>query len=234
MRLLRVTATLSTPGVSGHDIHLDALLERAQLHRDGIDVDGMIDRLTPLDHFSRITLPIRSVDILGARVRLASGWRLSDDAQPARVHLTSRADAEDIERKARAYTPGSGAGRSRLVAREGVTARHIEWMAVGDRREVLRLLRLLSFVGSLRRGGYGVVDDWSVEAVEGDVVESVLVSAEGIALRALPPAWLSTPPASIGAWRSPYWHPEAQVRCALPGGPVSLQPAVRSACISAI
>lgn len=221
--------------VSGHDVHLDALLERAQLHRDGVDMEGMIERATPLDRFPRIALPVWSVEVLGARVRLASAWHLPDDAQPARVHLTSRADAEDIERKARAYTPGSGAGRSRLVSREGVTARRIEWHAFGDRREVLRLLRLLSFVGSLRRGGHGVVEGWDVEAIEGDVVETTLVSAEGLALRALPPAWLATPPASIGAWRSPYWHPEAQVRCALPGDPVSLQPAVREAvarCIS--
>lgn len=224
MRLLRVTAHLRTPVVGDHDIHLDGVLERAYAHRFG--VEDAPHRLRDPEHLPSLPIHVQRVMVRGARVTLASAWNLPMAARAAAIHLTSRPDAEDIHRKARAFTPGAGPGRSRLVRREGVAVNRIEWTCWGQRREVLHLLRLVGQLGSVRRGGHGEVMGWEVDAIDGDVVDRVLVDPGGVALRALPGSWLVEPPESIGAWRSPYWHPALQVPCALPGDVVELRPDV--------
>lgn len=226
MKPLRVIAHLRTPMIGDHDMHLDGLLERAYCHRHGLE--DAPHRDDDPDRLPLLPIPVVRLSVLGCTVPLASAWDLPLTARSASHHLTTRPDGEDVERRAKPFTPGAGPGRSRLIRREGVLTPRVEWVCVGDRREVLRLLRLIGQLGSMRRGGHGEVIEWGVLPWEGSAMD-VLV-ADGQARRALPREWLQTAPAGFGAWRSPYWHPRRQVACALPGEAVQLRPEVVACC----
>lgn len=226
MTPLRVIAHLHTPVIANHDIHLDGLLERAYCHRHGVDDAPRRD--DDPDCLPLLPIPVARLSVLGCTVPLASAWDLPLTARASSFHLTTRPDGEDLERRAKPFTPGAGPGRSRLIRREGVLTPRIEWVCIGQRREVLHLLRLIGQLGSMRRSGQGEVVGWEVLPWDGIALD-VLVT-DGHARRALPPEWLRTAPAGFGAWRSPYWHPRRQVACALPGEAGELRSEVVECC----
>ena len=77
--------------------------------------------------------------------------------------------------------------------------------AVGDRRDILRLLRRVPALGKKRAYGYGRIVDVAVERIEQDY--SLL--RDGHTMR-----WLPHPKGGrLVRPRPPYWHPYGRVRC---------------------
>jgi hypothetical protein len=92
------------------------------------------------------------------------------------------------------------------------------WLCVGDRREILKLLRLVPAVGKKVADGYGRVVRWEVERTGTAAhrwwpwwVES---EAGPVLMRPLPAAWGGLPRGLVGfrrdygACADPYWHPD--------------------------
>ena len=106
----------------------------------------------------------------------------------------------------------------------------IRWLAIGDRREIMRLARRIQQIGQWRSAGYGQVLSWQAEALDLDPV-SVLVD-HSIAQRHLPAAWCQWAESTVeGPYRPPYWHPERQSDLIVRAGTrCVLKPSVEEAC----
>lgn len=206
MSVLRVIARLATPPVLRDAMHLDALLAAARVERD---TEVMrIHRATSPEHLIHPALPVLTIEALGATCAIVSAEIVGDDARRGLDHLVRRKDSEDIDRRAGTWQARSGAERAYCLPLPLIETASLEWLAVGDRREVLRMLqRKIPAVGIVRRHGHGRVLEWTVERVDLPP-ERVLVDEDGRALRHLPRAWCAEAEAEdVGAWRAPYWHP---------------------------
>lgn len=99
-----------------------------------------------------------------------------------------------------------------------LTALHIDWYAVGERRGVLALLRDVWAIGKKTAQGWGRVLRWEVTPW----AEDWSVYRAGRLQRAVPAAHLPAfhPGAlQLTGFRPPYWARENQTLCAVPGDP---------------
>jgi len=219
MAVLSVSAYMASPIASRDVVHLDSVLAQAHPLVRGRHITrahSAQDLLTP-------PLPVTTLRHAGRMVFACSAWILPPEARPGRDNFTKRLDAEDVWRRAGAWTPGSGPERIYCLPLVTTETPRVEWVVVGNRRGVMQLLRYVSHVGGWRRQGYGAVREWSVERVDLPP-ESALVHC-GRAARHLPEAWTSgAVSVDDGPCTPPYWHPglseprvRAGVSCALTG-----------------
>jgi hypothetical protein len=91
------------------------------------------------------------------------------------------------------------------------------WWCIGDRREIIKLLHLITHLGKKRAAGLGQVKQWLVESFEswGD---GFPVMREGKPLRTLPHDWsgLIDPPLAHRVLTYPYWIHTREELCAVP------------------
>ena len=90
------------------------------------------------------------------------------------------------------------------------TTRQIDWFAVGDADEILRLLQACTHLGKKRAHGYGEVGNWEVQEIENDYH---LWGAQGQLMRPMPMRLLDL---SLSFEFAPLhwgWRPPARLRC---------------------
>lgn len=217
--LLRITVQVDAPVQAEDPIHLDALLESVFWRRHPRDSRRPTRTSRLRDDF----VPHIGVGTVGGALRLCSGWL---PEAPARPHmLTKRRDPEDYLHIARPVTPGSGLDRDMMERRMVHPVPAVTWLAWGQRQEIRRAMKCIPGVGGLRRQGLGSITEWSVEAIDGDPLRSI-VDDEGHALRHIPASLcVETERTTWAAWRAPYWHAQrvAEVvplgaRCVLRSG----------------
>jgi len=224
--VLRVTAWLAAPVVHRDVIHLDALLAQAGVR---VGSDGRRSRLTrggSVSDLDRPALPLARVDRLGAGCWLASAAIWPEDARPEIDHATRRYDAADIHLRSRRIDYTSGPGRLRMLPLPQTVAMLVDWLCVGSRRGVRKLLRHVGAVGGMRGHGHGAVAAWTVDHVYDAVPVDVLVDAHGRARRHLPAEWIARPVAGVAPVEPPYWHPSRARPAARAGKPVALRPEI--------
>lgn len=203
MSVLRITAHLLSPVASSKPIHLDSILLQAHP-----DVHGVfLSKTDPLP--TAPSLPIAPLEIHGATTYLCSAGRFPDVARVGMERLVKRKDPEDFAWRERNWNPGSGPEKAYCLPVPTTETPAVEWLAVGRRRGVKKLLAKVQSVGGMRRHGYGRIKRWEI-TVE-DYVDPVrcLVTPEGTAARHLPVAWCRE--FSLhdhGSFRPPYWHPD--------------------------
>lgn len=201
--MLIVRAWLRSEVALGDDLHLDALLAS---HARCYSESFAPSRSTPVESLGKLVLPIARVCALSEHVHACTIQAFAAEAELAETRTVKRTDGADVEWRAGRVVRGSGPGRDRFMRTELVATPVMEWRCLGWRRDVRRALQRVKQVGRLRRHGYGLVDRWDVEQVEGN--PTALLSADGIASRHLPAAWSTDQSeADFGAWRTPYWHP---------------------------
>lgn len=227
LRMLEVTAHLSSAVAVSHDVHIDGMI--AKVWHARIDPDATITRATPASEIPDIALPLARVrGYEGEWCWAASAWSLPEGAQVERAEFTKRRDTVDLDEASRIFTPNAGPGRNYQVRLTTALAPTARWLVVGDRHEVRNALKMVHSIGGTRRQGFGVVRSWSVEPVERWPGE-VLVDSTGRAARNLPltllDSWEGEP--DLQPIRPPYWHPGRAVRCVRPGTRCALRAEVR-------
>jgi len=241
IRPLRVVAELAGPlADSGDPPHLDGLLALAWVRRHAKMLD--LPRPSRFDGGASLAqephLPLARVEWDGRYVWLASAALYDEPKTPAAIWSVKRRDVEDFERLARKVNVVSGPAKNARVRADGLVTPRAVWYAWGDRREVVRALRLIwgresaphGQVGSRRRTGSGQILRWRVEEVPELAPESPLVRS-GVAARNLPLPWAAgAAGAKYGGVRPPYWHPATMEQVVPPGIPVELLPEVVAAC----
>lgn len=232
LRPLTITAHLRGPVIDrGDPIHLDGLLAQVWTRRH--PDYGHASRRRSVDELEQPHLPLARVVALDRWVWAASAAVATEPAHPAVVHQTGRRDPVDWDRMLDPVNVTAGPSKDWMARREARLTPSLTWWAIGDRREVIRALRLLwgreddarGHVGTARRSGAGEVCRWSVVAAgePGDCL-----SGPGDVLRRhVPVAWLVSPERTrTGAAVPPYWHPERAEAVGLMGSTANLRPEV--------
>lgn len=210
MALLRVTAWLSTAVAAREQVCLDGLLVAAHP-----DTGHHLTRACSLDRVQIPRLPIVSKAAHGHRVWLASAWEMQS-AQVGLERIIKRKDAHDIEERDKPWTPSSGPEKNCMIPLPMALTPSVSWLAVGDRRGVIELLRNLPAIGSVRRHGHGVVREWEVERIDGDPVDALV--RDGKARRFVPASWCASAAGiESGPVSPPYWHPRMVTQRVRPG-----------------
>lgn len=222
MSALRVVARMSSP-IAGDPPQLDGLLEDlVSRHMGG-------DRERPHRHRAAPAQGAVPIPIVRASV---DGWSVARCSSPIMrcvsdrmEHLGKRFPTEDaalLEPSARGVLyRGMGAYRSQRLPIRTRTADSVAWLAFGDRREVLRLVRRVSSIGRKRAHGYGRVAEWSVESIDDDR-SWVSDSPHGRMLMRPMPIGFARREGLVG-WRpdfcavaAPYWHSDRYAEAAVP------------------
>jgi hypothetical protein len=209
MSLLCVEATLAAPVVTTDDIHFDGLLTSAHPRARSAAREGLIGRDTPLASIPYIPIPLQRATARGLTLPLASAAQWPEDAKLAAEHVVKRRDGWDVEALRGPIHLGLGPGKNRMLRLPVILARTVAWWAMGERREVLRLVQRITHIGSWRAAGFGLVSSWRVETCDPATIDPrrVLVH-EGVAQRHLPAEWCAgAETLGVGPIEPPYWHP---------------------------
>jgi len=208
VRPLVVTARLLEGFVSNHPIHLDALLAGAYAMREGMLVPPMNEaELVP------INLPLQRSEC--GRYWLASVGVYRKQSSEIR-HWHRRAPWVEYARlgtsKIRRVDLTAKLDKSYRVPYEvtipvdGV----IDWWCIGDRDEVMSLLKIIHYLGKKRGNGKGRVAEWFVEECD-PWEDGFPVLRDGLPLRNIP-----SESGALLRCEPPYWMHDGRVRCISP------------------
>lgn len=223
---LLVTARLVTP-LAGDAPRLDGLLDYAMsLHHPRGVAGHKILRDGPVPEVGSLPIPLLRRTLGGWTVGACSDPILAPPSAEWVEYVNTRHSTENagmLRPEARTVMAvSSGPFKSyRIPLRIRLTA-CVRWFAVGDRRDILKLLRReCPSLGLKRSVGYGVVGEWSIERIDED--RSWYAKAEqGTVLMATLPEGPWLPGDLIGARRDfravapPYWHLARRAECVIP------------------
>lgn len=221
---LRVVAHLSSQ-LAGDAPHLDSLLVSvaARLRAPkGADPGVKVDRKYAAPEPGTVPIPLLRETVTGCLVARCTSPILDEVRDESHAHVSKRIAVEytgllaPSERKV-VVTTNTWMKSYRLPLRVRLVPR-IAWLCVGNRREILSLLKEVFALGKKVAHGYGRVSRWECERI-GDVphrwwpwwVES---EAGPVLMRPLPEAWDGLPRGLVGArpdygaCGDPYWHPD--------------------------
>ena len=223
MITLRVQARMCEPiAYYGDGIHLDGILGigaiRALPEAERRALPPLIGDEKPRD----FDLPLARVDCgPDAPWIWAASAERADWVQAGILERRRRGIEDDLARWSTVDRIEVKSGRFKPwdLRYPTLTARVLEWRAVGDPDGVRHLLGFVQSIGKHASAGSGRVAEWSVEPVEGD--ESLMVG--GVAARNLPKALAGRLGASgvakVASVRVPYWHHSRRCECVCPMPP---------------
>lgn len=198
---------------------LDALLQALVALRDGLP---QLDRMHP-ESWQKIDIPIEVEP--GGRFHLCSGPRFVEVGNE--IHYKNRRFPVEIGAKlgdpktVKSIQISAGAEKSYRIPHSVafLEGNKITWFCVGDREQLLGLLRFCKYVGKFRNVGKGKVRQWTVEPME--AWEGFPVVYEGKPLRSLPANYpgLVEPELGysvVGSVVGPYWDTTRKELCAVP------------------
>ena len=215
MNPIRITARLGGPiSLPNGPLHIDALLAWVVAQERQLPPPGF-GPLIPIE------IPIAREP--GGRFHLCSASICDFDAHEMRYvnRKFPLAEAQKFGNdKLRRIHVVAGAQKSYRVPNtvSHVERDEIDWFAIGDAAEALRLLRCVSHLGKRRGVGRGQVREWLVEPFE-PWGAGFPVVRDGRPLRPLPPDWpgLVDPMLSRCSPTYPYWDKSTETVCAVPG-----------------
>lgn len=203
-RQLRLTARILTPIAGAYSLHIDGLL--MSVHR-GVK-HSQLSKASPLSRITRMpelchpSRWIKWLRIDGFTIPLCTA--MEHDGSADTGHVVKRKDAIDIESLDRRVTSGSGPGANRLRSIALTVSPEVWWEMVGVRREIMKLARGITAIGSMRAHGYGRVGGWTCDQID----SFSLQDDNGRVRRHLPvEACEQYGRADVGAVEPPYWHP---------------------------
>lgn len=218
---LLVTARLASP-LAHEPPRLDALLEWAVapffLEKDPRAVEPWkIDRTRPAPPAGILPTGLVRRQLGPWPVALCSDPILSAGAPETVEHVNKRLAVEcavllaPAERKI-VSTTNSWTKSYRLPLRVRAVS-CVRWFAVGNRREIWKLLKRVTSLSKKRSDGYGRIARWEIDPVPADYSWFAPHPAGQVLMRTLPAGpWL--PPGLLGVRKdfgacvAPYWHPD--------------------------
>lgn len=221
--LIRIEARLVTP-LAEEPPQIDALLELVLARYR--DHDCRLDRTMPAPEIASVPIPL----CLGR----ASGQPVYRSTSP--IYRSVGPDTVDYycrrldpgwafmwpEERIKQIPVTGGKHKSyRLPLRVRVVPQ-VVWYAIGDRKEVHRLLKRVQYLGKKTSQGYGRVTGWQVENIdEPDVTWYAKTDQGSVLMRPLPaggylPSDLIGYRPSFGACNGPYWHPDRMQEIVVP------------------
>ncbi len=210
---LVVTFKMSAPiVVSGH-LYFDGILSYAVM-RDllGEDLDNLNDNKTvALD----IPLPIKkykdvyhaSVAIIQSKTEGTAKWRKRWEDRYD--------DLVDFGNKKKQINEKSGFFKAYDLPVQYVSADEIYFYVNGNKEEIKRLLKLISFVGKKSAQGYGIIREKSTESIN----EDFSILKNGVLMRPIPANYLRDPrnkTMQMNAYKPSYWNPQNFKACVMP------------------
>lgn len=222
---LLVTARLASP-LAGDARQLDSLMEWLMSVHFRKGVPGYkVDRQFAAPPQAGIPIPVLRRRLGDWLVACTSSPIASASAATTVGHVCKRLAVEDAGllhpdgRLVVATSNGTYKGYRIPLAVRGVPA--VSWFAVGDRREVLKLVRRATFVSRKASIGYGRVAEWSVERADADLSWFAPSDLGPVLMRPLPagpwlPDGLLGARTEFGACVPPYWHPDRYTETVVP------------------
>lgn len=213
MKPLRVTAKLRRAIVLSRPIHLDALLGSAVVLTEDIPRAAKASEC--------VDLPLPLARERGVWLASAAKYAV-EEHELAWVNKRFPTDmAQQLgDSSVRSIQITAGINKSYRLP---LDVCHLEqdqlvWWCIGEQVEVERLLRVVAYLGSKRRFGYGEVMRWDVEPCEpwGD---GFPVLCDGIPTRNLPADWPGVSPDAERAYAvvsPPYWDRSSEVLAVVP------------------
>ncbi len=222
---LIVEALLASP-LAGEAPQLDALLEFAMHRHMGSIAPGwewrQASRSRPAPQEGLIPVPLRREWVAGRFVAsasspilaLASSSSEAEGSDYINKRIESRWSPLLAANERRMIETGSGWTKSYRLPLRTRTVPSVRWLAIGDRREMLKKLRHVRAIGSKTAVGYGRVAEWRATEDEAGLSCLFAESPQGpVLMRPLPvcdrlPRRLLGARATYGACSPPYWHPD--------------------------
>ena len=220
MPVHKLSVTLRTPVALGHNTYwtLDGVCfgildEARKMGVNGLDPVGDIPirQTSGLFHASAVVLQAaveRSVSKIG-------GIRPIRDMADATAFIAPGRSG----RIAKIATT-RGASKAHLSRYREINAAQLFWLFESDIPErVVALVRNARALGALRKDGYGLIEDASLETSD---ARSPFISHDGTVTRPIPVALCAelgvapVSPRSIETWRPPYWQAENRAECFVP------------------
>lgn len=233
-RPLLVSAHLASP-LAHHPPHLDALLEWSVsihvLHFDkqptanGAISPWKVDRALPAPPVGVLPIYVARKQLGPWPVALCSAPILSPTAAETVEHIGKRIATEEAgllaERERRVVSTTNSWTKSYRLPLRVRAAALVCWFCVGNRREILKLLKRVNSLSKKRSVGYGRVSKWEAVEVESDCSWFAPHENGQVLMRVLPQGpWL---PADLVGYRKdygsccpPYWHPERHCEVVTP------------------
>lgn len=210
MTPLVVTARVLEGVVLRHPIHLDALLDAAWCHREGI-------LLHPSSEADLVRFPLPLARSVDDRFWLASAGHYSVAHSELR-YKNRRAPWVEYARfgteKIARVQINFGPNKSYRVPYEFMipTGGEMTWWCMGDADPIRELLYLIHYLAKHRNSGKGKIREWRVEPCE--PWDGFPVFRDGMALRNVPAGEHEY--GQLERCEPPYWMKEGRVPCLVP------------------
>lgn len=210
---LKITAYLVSP-LAGDVPYLDAIIEWEMSQRLGLA--QKIQRHEPAPLYGGVPIPMLRRRIGGMLVPCCSSPIASPDRDSVE-HFAKRIAVEYAgllreDRRLKVAT-GNQVYKSYRLPLHVRLCERVVWFCIGNRREILKLLKSVPSLGKKRSYGYGRVARWEAERVEEDWSWFAASDRGPVLMRPLPacqelPANLRGARRDFGAVQPPQWHPD--------------------------
>lgn len=200
---LKITFHLDGTGLiydPAEPIHVDDLLAWDLAPRQGAPRD-----LTRADVPTDLRLPLKRSMINGSRVWHASALFPEGETGETVQFWRQRLRVNRIELTQGSPNTTNGQYRDWQMPINLLLVHRLVGYACGDRREVLKVLRRIPYLGKKRAHGWGKVVGVDVERID----EDWSLARDGEAMRYLP----HPDGARLVRPAPPYWNPQGRVRC---------------------
>lgn len=224
-RPLLVTATLAGP-LAGDAPRLDGLLLYVMsLHHAKFEAGYKVDRAMPAPPQDEIPIPLPKRDIGPWKVGACSDPIYAGVDSEHVDHFVKKISVENAELLSESArnvvsTTNSWTKSYRLPLRVRRIA-SVRWFAWGERRELLKVLKRVEFLGKKSSFGYGRVAGWKIDAIDEDYSWFAESPAGPVLMSTLPaeatlPDRLTGYRRAFGACVPPYWHPDRYTEIVVP------------------
>lgn len=202
-RIVKVIASVITPIAINSSLHLDSLISAVHPAMYGnnklskFDVDDKKIAIAPI--------PLMSAYCGNDWVWLATAAEFPDCAKMSNDSLIKMWGPEDIDQSQRVVRTSEGALRNRFITFTTILTPEIYFYAATyDVKELNRLLNRIASIGRLRKSGYGMISNWTVEIINIPWKELLIINE--IARRNIPKSFALSGTAHQIRTTPPYWH----------------------------
>ena len=218
---VKIIFTMTTPIVLAHPwLHLDGILA----HLINRELSGSDYYVLPSKQPIEPSSPIRRMPLKNFKDFFHASISFFEPNQASTTTIYKRfyeQEAHTIETKKAKIDLGRGPFRSYMMRLPYIPARTVTFHALGDPREIGRLLSHLAGLGKKVVLGFGAIKSFRIEEEEEEDHSLIM---DGKAMRPIPMRYCKRASEQMMlAYRPPYWDKRLVAACASPGAEVELR-----------
>ncbi|MFW5720780.1 MAG: hypothetical protein ACOCWW_00175 [Bacteroidota bacterium] len=163
MKRLKITAYLKRPLLTNGDMYLDAIIY-SYCAREQLGEDWYWNKLEMSQKLQNIKLPIQKVNGL----YMCSRAKYKPKKEFVEYWRKRFQDGDQFEKycnlgkKSKLYV-NMGVYKNYNMPINCILTDKIEWIIIGDKEEIEKILKNIYTVGKKRSQGYGMVKEWKIE-----------------------------------------------------------------------